>query len=168
MWFRKATEPLMLWSQCRSTIAVQHFVHHHSSQCMLIWQSIVLLCILPNHHSFLLPMAVWWTTFTNVWLPLPMDESPSLTLLKLRIPRKTIITDPSMWEYPAYICTEHHLSPFRFTDYIEFQIHNLHCPLWRGIIYYRQDDAIFEHNIHSPRKHEVNSYAAHWESCTTH
>ena len=38
------------------------------------------------------------------------------------------------------------------------QIHNLHCPFQKGIIYYYRDNTIFEHNIHSSGKHEVNSY----------
>ena len=49
----------------------------------------------------------------------------------------------------------------RFTHDKESQIHDLHCPLRKGIIYYRRAGAIFEHNIHSSGKHEVDSHAAH-------
>ena len=59
-----------------------------------------------------------------------------------------------------------HLSrwPCRITNYKKDQIHDLHCPLQKGIVYYYRDNTIFEHNIHSSRKREVRSHAAHWAS----
>ncbi|EDR04832.1 uncharacterized protein LACBIDRAFT_304137 [Laccaria bicolor S238N-H82] len=64
-----------------------------------------------------------------------MDEPPS-PLLKSRIPRKTVIVDYSLPDG-------------------EFGIYDLHCPLRKGIICYRRNGTIFEHNIHSSaRKHE--------------
>ncbi|KIJ97188.1 hypothetical protein K443DRAFT_681743 [Laccaria amethystina LaAM-08-1] len=64
-----------------------------------------------------------------------MHEPPSL--LKSRIPRKTIIVDHNL-----------------FTHDEESRIYDLHCPLRKGTIYYRRDGAIFELNIHSSGKHE--------------
>ena len=52
----------------------------------------------------------------------------------------------------------------RSTEDGEPEIFDLHCPHRKGIIYYHRDGAIFEYNIHSSGKHEVNSHVAHWES----
>ena len=90
-----------------------------------------------------------------------MDEPPS-PLLKSRIPRKTVIFERNRSELFVYVSKfEHHRSPCRFTNDQEFRIKDLHCPLRKGIIYYRWDDVIFEHNIHSSGRHEVDSHAAH-------
>ncbi|KIJ90595.1 hypothetical protein K443DRAFT_686667 [Laccaria amethystina LaAM-08-1] len=64
-----------------------------------------------------------------------MDEPPS-PLLKSRIPRKTIIVDniESIFGGP--------------------RIYDVHCPVQKGIIYYRLDGVIFEHNIHFSAKYE--------------
>ena len=101
-----------------------------------------------------------------------MDEPPS-QLLRSRIPRKTIIVDRELWESFVYVSNvfgPHPRSPCRFTGYWNDQIHDLQCPLRKGIIYYQRDDTLFEHNIHSSGKHEVNSHPAHWKTrlLTTH
>ena len=93
-----------------------------------------------------------------------MDEPPSL-LLKSRIPRKTVIIDRSMWESLLYALKFADHRPFcRFKSDSEYSIYDLHCPLRKGIIYYCQNNTIFEHNIHSSGPHEVDSHVAHWES----
>ena len=99
--------------------------------------------------------------------PLSADElSPSL-LLKSRIPRKTKLVDCMLWESFLYVLLKfkHHHPLFRFRHVGEFQINDAHCPLRKGIICYHRDGTIFEHNIHSSGKHEVDSHVAHWESC---
>ncbi|EDR07872.1 uncharacterized protein LACBIDRAFT_294479 [Laccaria bicolor S238N-H82] len=78
-------------------------------------------------------LSVWQTIVLSAF---SMDEPPS-SLLKSRIPRKTIIVDPNL-----------------FTDDEESEIDNFRCPLQRGIIYYHRDGPIFEHNIHFSGKHE--------------
>ena len=95
--------------------------------------------------------------------PTPTDVRPS-PLLKSRVPRKTIIVDHNLWESVHIFKFERHHSPCRFRHDEESRIYDLHCPLRKGIICYRRDGAIFEHNIHSSGKHEVDSHAAHWQS----
>ena len=41
----------------------------------------------------------------------------------------------------------------------ESRIRDLHCPLQKGIVYYGWKGVIFEYNLHSSGKHEVNSHA---------
>ena len=55
---------------------------------------------------------------------------------------------------------EHHLSPCRITDFGS-EIHDLHCPIQKGILYYRRNGVIFEYNLHCSGKHEVNLHATH-------
>ena len=99
--------------------------------------------------------------------PSPTDELPS-PLLKSRIPRKTVIRvfDRNLWElFVLHVSKfEHQHSPCRLQIDEESRIKDLHCPLRKGIIYYRREGVIFEHNIHSSGKHEVDSHATHWES----
>ena len=54
-----------------------------------------------------------------------------------------------------------HLADPQMTRNLDSGIYDLHCPLRKGIIDYRRDGAIFEHNINSFRRHEVDSHAAH-------
>ena len=94
-----------------------------------------------------------------------MDEPPS-PLLKSRIPRKTVIVERALWEsFLLHVLKlAHHRPLCRIQSIMGLQIKDAHCPLRKGIICYCWRGAIFEYNIHSSGKHEVDSHVVHWES----